>query len=185
MTSSRIFLAYFILSVATTGVFAQTPATNPAPPSSTPPAAINKAKKVKAPPQAPPAPGATSTAASSNAPAPTAPPPAPALTLDIYMKELKAKLNLTDSEAKEITSYYNADGDKLKQVLNNDTLSPFEQAEQVSLIRDERNDKIGDLLHDFGRQRDFLAIEARYRVALTLLAADGGWIASAVPAPAK
>jgi len=36
-------------------------------------------------------------------------------------------------------------------------------------------------LHDFQRQRDFLEIEARYRVALTELAADGGL----APAPAN
>jgi hypothetical protein len=103
---------------------------------------------------------------------------------DSYIKDLTAELKLSDSEAKQITAYYVADSDKLQQLLNDDTLSPLQQAQQVADLRSARNEKIEELLHDFQRQRDFLQVEARYRVALTELAADGGLTAPPAPAPA-
>ena len=103
------------------------------------------------------------------------------MKFDDYMSELTSKLQLSKTEAKEVASYYQGDADKLDQALNDDTLSPLQKAQQVADLRGARNEKIEDLLHDFQRQRDFLEIEARYRVALTELAADGGL----APAPAN
>jgi predicted lipid-binding transport protein (Tim44 family) len=136
-------------------------------------------------PSAPPAP--TNKAGTTNAPAATSPTttPAPAsseLKLDDYLKDLKAKLDLSDSEQKAIETYYANDADQLKTILNNDTLSPLQQADQVAALRDMRNTKIEALLHDLDRQHEFLKIEARYRVALTELAANGGLVAAAPPA---
>lgn len=160
MTFSRSLLTCLALSTATTVALAAAPATN------APPAAAAPANKA----------GAT------NAPAATQAPASSGLKLDDYFKDLKATLNLSDSEQKQIETYYANDGDQLKTILNNDTLSPLQQAEQVSKLRDTRNAKIEALLHDLERQREFLKIESRYRVALTELAANGGLVASAPPA---
>jgi hypothetical protein len=165
MTFSRSLLTCLALSAATTAGFAAAPATN-APPAAAAPA--NKTGATNAPASTPP----TTTLA-----------PAPGvLKLDDYLKDLKAKLDLSDSEQKEIESYYTNDGDQLKTILNNDTLSPLQQADQVAALRDTRNAKIEALVHDLDRQHEFLKIEARYRVALTELAANGGLVAAAPPA---
>jgi len=117
------------------------------------------------------------------APAP-APPSAPAgFTLDKYLGDLAATLKLSDADKKEVEALYVADGDPLKAILNNEALSPLQQAEQVSDLRDTRNAKIEGLLLDIDRQREFRKVEAKYRVALTLLAADGGLVAAPTPAP--
>jgi hypothetical protein len=165
-----------------------TPATNP--PAAAPAAKVTtgsapanaKAAAPSSPPKAPP-PGATSPAAST--------PMASGLTLDGYIKDLTTELKLSDSEKQEIESYYIADGDKLKGILNNDALSPRQQAQQVADLRDARNAKIDELLDTLDRQHEFAQIEVRYRVALTMLAAEGGLVsapaapASATPGPAS
>ena len=128
---------------------------------------------------------AAMTPATNAPPAAPAPPPAKSASkLDNYINELATPLKLTDAEKKEIEGYYVADGDPLKKILNDDTLSPLQQARQVSDLRDARNVKIEALLDDLDRQHEFLKIEARYRVALTELAANGGLVAAPPPAPA-
>jgi len=118
-------------------------------------------------------------AAPAPAPAPAPVPGAPTITLDAYLNDLKGQLNLSDSEKQQIQSAYVDDGAALKSILNDDTLSPLQKAQKVSDIRDARNAKIESLLFDFDRKQQFLQVEAKYRVALTLLAADGGQVASA------
>jgi hypothetical protein len=124
------------------------------------------------------------TTATQSAPA-QVPPPAvqpPGLKLSTYFDELKTDLSLSDSEQKDIETYYMEDGPTLKDVLNDSSISPLQQAQKVSDMRDARNAKIEALLDDPNRQRDFMQIEARYRVALTELAAEGGLVpASALP----
>jgi hypothetical protein len=91
-------------------------------------------------------------------------------------------LGLPDEDKKKVEALYVADGTPLKGILDNDALSPLQKAEQVSDLRDARNAKVVDLLPDTGEQEAFFKVEAKYRVALTKLAADGGWVASAAPA---
>jgi len=129
--------------------------------------------------------------AATNAP-PAATPPAtapasakPASKLDGYMDELAAALKLTDAEKKKIEGYYFDDGVQLQTILNDDTLSPLQQVQEVSGLRDARNVKIEALLDDLDRQHEFPEIEARYRVALTELAANGGLVAAQPPPNAK
>jgi hypothetical protein len=145
-------------------------AANPASAASTP-------AKPKTPPPATNAPPAQP----APPPAPT-PAPVPGLTLDDYIKELTAAANLSDTEKGQIEDLYVADGPVLKTILNNDALSPYQQAQQVSDLRDVRNAKIVALLLEVDRTHAFLLVEAKYRVGLTLLAADGGWVPSAPPA---
>jgi len=114
-----------------------------------------------------------------------APAPAPAgLSLDDYIKDLTTELNLGDSEKKSIEAYYQDDGPTLKNILNSDALSPLQQAQQVAGIRDARNAKIEALLDGLDRRQAFIEIEAKYRVALTELAANGGLVPAPPPAPA-
>jgi hypothetical protein len=155
MRFSRSLLGCLALLAATTGAWAATaPITN-------------------APPTAPASPAAT-------APAPAQ----PASVLDDYLKDLTTALKLSDSEKQEIGGYYLDDGAQLRNMLNDDSLSPLQQARLVSDLRDQRNAKIATLLDDLDRQHEFLQIEARYRVALTELAANGGLVAAAPPAAA-
>ena len=128
--------------------------------------------------------------ATNPAPAAPTPPPAPAPAgskFDDYINELGATLKLSEDEKKSIRSYYEADGNLLANTLNNDSLSALQKAQQVSDMRDARNAKINTLLHDSERQAAFSVIEAKYRVSLTELAANGGLIpppAAPTPAPA-
>jgi hypothetical protein len=156
MKLSRSLFSYLALLATTTGAFAAAPAT-------------------KAPPTAP-------------APA-AAPATHPVMftsingfKLDDYIKDLTTELKLSDTEKQQIEGYCVADGVQLQTILNDDTLSPLQQAQEVSNLRDVRNAKIEALLNDWERQREFPEIEARYRVALTELAADGGLVAAAPPA---
>ena len=89
---------------------------------------------------------------------------------------------MADGDKKKIEALYVADGPPLKGILDNDALSPLQKAEQVSDLRDARNAKVVDLLPDVGQQEAFFKIEAKYRVALTELAAEGGLVASPAPA---
>jgi len=99
------------------------------------------------------------------------------------MKDLGDALKLNPEEKKDIQAYYLSDGVLLKNILNNDSLSPFQQAQQVGDLRDARNAKIEALLEDADRQHKFFPIEARYRVALTELAAASELVPPP-PAPA-
>lgn len=121
--------------------------------------------------------------------APVAPASAPATTpaaagskLDDFVNEVASALGLADGEKKKIEALYVADGPQLQTILNNDALSPLQQAEQVSDLRDARNAKVVEMLPDAGQQEAFFKIEAKYRVALTELAAEGGLVASTAPA---
>jgi len=127
-----------------------------------------------------PAPAAVSPTPS---PAPVPAPSAPVFKLDDYINDLATTLKLSDDEKKAIRGDYQADGNLLKNILNNDALTPLQKAQQISDLRDVRNTKIEALLHDFVRQQDFLKIEARYRVALTELAEDGGLAPTPSPTP--
>ena len=131
---------------------------------------------------------APATPAKPKAPAAPTPPPAPAasapLKLEDYINDLAKTLQLSDTDKKSIEDIYVADGDPMKTILNNDTLSPLQQAQQVSDLRDVRNAKIEAVLTDSTKQHEFLSLEAKYRVALTMLAAADGWVAAPPPAPA-
>jgi len=163
MTFSRRLLTCLALSTATTMTFASTHK-KPAPPSTTP----------------------TANVASTNALAATPPAPAaPTVTLDDYMKDLKSELNLSASEQQEIQSYYVADGAQMQTILNDDTLSSLQKYQQVSDLRDARNAKIKAMLNDLDRQQTFANIESKYRVTLTLLAANGQLVAAAPQPNAK
>jgi hypothetical protein len=136
--------------------------------------AVTKAPNTPAPGAAAPAPAPVTAAAVK---------PAAAPVLDNYMKELADTLKLTAEEKQDIETYYLADGVLLDNILNNASISPLQQATQVSDLRDARNEKIEALLQDVDRQHEFLQIESRYRVALTELAADGGLVpAQSIPA---
>ena len=153
-TFFRNLVGSLALLATTTGAFAAAPATN-APPAAPAPASAKAAAPAK-----------------------------PASILDDYIDELAAALKLSDSEKKDIEACYLDDADVLKNILNNDALSPLEQAREVSDAREARNTKIEDLLLDDDRKQVFLKIEAKYRVALTELAANGGLVATPAPAPA-
>jgi len=112
---------------------------------------------------------------------PLPPLPPNSLKLDDYINDLASTLKLSDADKKEVEDLYVADGDNLKKILNDDSLSPLEQAQQVSDLRDTRNTKIEGLLHDVDARKSFRKIEAKYRVALTLSAADGGLVAAPPP----
>jgi len=161
-------LTCLVLSTATTMAFADKPAKKPAAPTTSPAANV-----------------ASTNAPSATLPAPAPAPVAPTVTLDDYMKELKSELNLSASEEQEIQSYYVADGAQLQKILNDDTLSPLQKYQQVSDLRDTRNAKIKVLLNDLDRQQTFADMEAKYRVTLTLLAANGQLVAAAAPPAAK
>jgi hypothetical protein len=168
MTFSRLLLTCIAMSAAPSVAFAAAPAAKPAPPSAAP---VAKAGSTNARSATPPA------------PAPAAP---KGVTLDDYMKELTADLKLSDSEKQEIQSYYVQDGVQVQKILADDSLSPLQQYQQVSELRDSRNARIKTLLNDLDRQHEFLVIEAKYRVTLTDLAANGQLVAAAPPpAPAK
>jgi hypothetical protein len=132
-------------------------------------------------PAAAPAPAPTSAPAPASAPATAAAPVG--LKLDDFINDLASTLNLADGDKKKIEELYVADGPALQEALNNDALSPLQKAEKVSDIRDARNAKVIELLPDEGKQEAFFKVEAKYRVALTELAAEGGLVAS--PAPEK
>ncbi|MCE0523970.1 MAG: hypothetical protein LV480_13760 [Methylacidiphilales bacterium] len=165
MTFSRSLLTCLAFSTATTIAFAAAPATNSAT-AATPPAKKEAAPKDK---------GAAPAPAEAASPAPQAAAP---FSLNDYIKDLTDELKLSDTEKKEIETYYVNDGPQLQTILNDDTISPLQQAQQVAAIRDARNAKIEMLLNDWRRQNEFLKIEAGYRVALTELAANGGLIAT-------
>jgi hypothetical protein len=167
MKFSRSFLSCLALLATASAAFAATPAKKPAP-------------STNAAPSAP----ASTNAAPVAAPAP-APAPAPTgFTLDVYLKDLADQLKLTDTEKQQIQAYYVNDGPRLQAILDDPTLSPLQQAQEVASLRNDRNARITALLDELGRKQLFLQIEAKYRVALTLLAADGGLVAPPAPAPA-
>jgi hypothetical protein len=177
MKFSRSLLGCLALLVAMTGAFAAVPATNAPPATPSPPAEGSRR---------PPGDGAGRPALGDRGLPTDATAPAaarPASKLDDYIKDLTAALKLTDTEKKRIEAYYVADGVQLKNILNDDTLSPLQQARQVSDLRDTRNIKIESLLDDLDRQHEFRKIEARYRVALTELAANGGIVPPPPPPP--
>ncbi len=162
MKPSRSLFGCLALLAATTLAFAAAPATNA---SHGVPAPVNNAADDQA---------------LDALPEPAVPTP-PELKFGDYIKDLTAALKLTDAEKKKIEAYYVADAVQVKSILDNDALSPLQQARQVSDLRDMRNVKIEALLDDLDRQQEFLKIEARYRVALTELAANGGLVAAAPP----
>jgi len=160
--------------LTTAGAIAAVPSTNA--PAATPPPAKAGATT--------PAPAAKPDA-KNPAPAPVpAAPAAPVTKLDDYFVELVAKVNLTDAEKKQVEGLYTADGVALKNILNDDSLSPLQQAQQVSDLRDVRNEKILQILHEVDRQKEFLQVEAVYRVSLTEFAAEGGLVPPPPAAPA-
>jgi hypothetical protein len=174
MKSLSFSIGCAVLLIAAQGVFAAAPPTN-APPTASAPAAAQDQKPAM-PAQSPPP---------TNAAPVSVPPAEPAgLKFDDYLKDLGDTLKLTDEEKKSIQADYFADDARLENILNNDSLSPLQKARQVSGLRDARNARIEALLGNADRQRAFLQVEARYRVALTELAADGGLVAAPPPPPA-
>jgi hypothetical protein len=122
-----------------------------------------------------PATKAPATGAAPGATAATAPKPAGSL-LDTYIKDLADTLKLSANEQTEIQAYYLEDGAQLQKILNDPALSPLQQAQQVSDLRDARDAKIEAVLIGADRVHEFYQVEARYRVALTELAAQGGLV---------
>ena len=104
--------------------------------------------------------------------------------LDAYLKELNDTLSLSPNEKSEIQNYYLTDAPKLTSLLNDPSLSPLQQEEQVSDLRDRRNARIEALLEDVDRRHEFFKVEAAYRVALIDAAADGRLAPAAPPAAA-
>jgi hypothetical protein len=98
------------------------------------------------------------------------------VTLDSYIQALSDGLTLSKDEKTDIKTYYLDDGSKLQQILNDASLSPLQQTQQVDDLRDTRNAKIEALLRDVDRQSAFLKTEADYRVSLTELAANGALV---------
>jgi hypothetical protein len=98
------------------------------------------------------------------------------------MSALADQLKLTADEKKEIQTYYLEDGPALEKILNDSSLSPLQQDQQVSDLRDARNAKITSLLGDVDRTQAFFQVESQYRVALIDSAAEGGLL-PAQPAP--
>jgi len=107
------------------------------------------------------------------------------LKLEDYINDMATTLKLSDADKKSVEDIYVSDNDLMKAALNDDTLSPLQQAQKVADLRGARNAKIAALLIDPARNLEFLKVEAKYRVALTELAADGGWGSSTPPAPAQ
>jgi hypothetical protein len=136
----------------------------------TPPPAAPDPSAAPAPPQAPPS------KVAANSPVAKA----GGSILDKFISDLSEAVKLNDDEKKEIQACYQADGATLQKILNDASLSPLQQADQVADLRDQRDAKIDALLQDPLRQHEFYTVEAAYRVALTLFAADGGL----APAPA-
>jgi hypothetical protein len=127
---------------------------------------------------------ASAAPASTNSASAT-PPPKPANAIfETYLKDLNDTLKLTPDVQKDIQTYYETDGPHLKDILNDPSLSPLQEDQQVSDLRDQRNAKIVALLQDPDRQREFFKVEAGYRVALIESAADGGLVPAQTPAPA-
>jgi hypothetical protein len=128
----------------------------------------------------------TTTAVPNTAPAPTAAPPSPApassVTLTAYLSALASDVPLSKDEQTDVQSYYLNDGAKLQDILNDESLSPFEQTQQIDALRDSRNARISALLNDAGRDAQFLRIESDYRVSLVELAAQGGLVPASTPA---
>jgi hypothetical protein len=154
----------------------------------------NTRQKAKKSPDAAPAPAQDQVAAApastpaTHAPAATAPATTPKPTvLAGYLDDLGSALKLSPTEKKDIEGYYEADGVPMQNLLNDRSIPPIKQAQQVSDLRDQINAKIVALLADVDRQRNFLQIEANYRVALIESAMAGGLnppgAAPAVPSP--
>jgi hypothetical protein len=120
-----------------------------------------------------PSAGDTPTPAATASKAPTG-----NVTLDSYIQALSDGLTLSKDEKTDIKTYYLDDGSKLQQILNDASLSPLQQTQQVDDLRDTRNAKIEALLRDVDRQAAFLKTEADYRVSLTELAANGALVPS-------
>jgi quinoprotein glucose dehydrogenase len=97
-----------------------------------------------------------------------------AALLDGYLDTLAAQLPLSADEKAAIKNDYMADGTALRDILDNTKLSPLEQERRVTGLENARNAKIETLLGDVDRQQKFRVIEAKYRVALTDVAARGG-----------
>lgn len=213
MNPRFFFLGGLALLAFTTGAFAETPSggpvtivnlTNSSPETPTAPSTpstpdTSDADKPAAAPEKKTPPAPASAAATAAASVPTAPAAKPAAKgtgsiLDKYISDLADAVKLSDDEKKEVQAFYQADGTTLQKILNNDALSPLQQAEQVADLRDQRDAKIDTLLQDPLRQHEFYEVEANYRVALTEFAADGGLVPApaapaapppAAPAPAK
>jgi hypothetical protein len=162
--------------------------TPPADPAPKPAATPDKKTSSPDPAPAPAAAPASTAAAPAPAPAPATAPSSPVAKasgalLDKFISDLSDAVKLSDDDKKEIQSYYQADGPTLQKILNDPSLSPLQQADQVADLRDKRDAKIDTLLQDPARQHEFYEVEAGYRVALTEAAADGG-LSPAPPAPA-
>lgn len=121
------------------------------------------------------------------APAPAAPSPAPSngVTLDAYLKALSDAVTLSKDQQTNIKSYYLSDGAKMQAILNDPSLSPLQQTQQIDALRDRRNDAIEELLPDPRSLAKFREVEAKYRVALVILAANGEMASSTTSSAPK
>lgn len=129
-----------------------------------------------------PAVAAAQTPAPAPTPAPAAPAPTNGVTLDAYLQALAAAVTLSKDQQTNIKAYYLSDGAKMQAILNDPSLSPLQQTQQIDALRDQRNDTIEELLPDPASVQKFRQVEANYRVALVILAANGQLV-SATPAP--
>jgi len=166
MKSLPVLLGGLLLLFTMTGSFAAEPAT--APPPATP-APTNK-PATKTPPPA--------------APVEAALPVTSKLKATDYFDALANGLSLTDPEKKEITDIYEADGAAIQKIGNDASLSSLQKAQQIADLRDTRNSKIEDILHDIDRKKAFHDVEVVYRVDVTVIALDGQLLPPPPPAPA-
>jgi cytoskeletal protein RodZ len=174
ISSASCILLGAILPIAPASAAQPSPshASNPKPhaavPASTPtPTPVTKTPETSATPPASPIPPATT--------------PTSSLTLDAYIADLADQVPLAKNEQTDIKTYYLNDGAKLQAILNDASLSPLTQEQQIDDLRNARNAKIEALLSDVGRQSVFLKLEGNYRVALVELAAQGGLVPSSPP----
>jgi hypothetical protein len=157
---------------------------------------ITKAPYAKTKPDASADEKISSAATAKATPAPSAPPAATASVpaektaspaskagasiFDNYLDDLNDAVGFSPEEKTEISHYYTADGAALKNILDDSSLSPLQQNQQVDDLRQKRDAKIDALLTDPTRRHAFYEVEARYRVALVEFAANGGF-ASTTP----
>ena len=95
--------------------------------------------------------------------------------LNAYLDTMAAQLPLSAEERAAVKRIYQADGAALGNILKDPMLSPLQQERRVDDLENARLVKIETLLGDVDRQQKFHAIEAKYRVALIEVAAQGGF----------
>jgi hypothetical protein len=171
----KTFLPFCFIAATVMPLLAAQPSPQHANNRTTPKSAASKPVATDAP--------APVTAKPAAAESPTLPKPSPgsSVTLDAYITQLASDVPLSKEEQTDVKTYYLDDGAKLQDILNDASLSPFAQTQQIDALRDTRNAKIAALLDDPGRAAQFSQLERNSRVALIELAAQGGLVPKSAP----